>query len=51
MLRLAVQVAASLVLAVVFGRALKAFIWPRTDVPDKSRFVTTNIPNMTKRAG
>ena len=51
MLRLAVQVAVSLVLAVVFGRALKAFIWPRTDIPDKSRFVTTNLRDMGKRAG
>jgi hypothetical protein len=40
-----------LVLAVVFGRALKAFIWPRTDIPDKSRFVTTNLHDMSKRAG
>lgn len=51
MLRLAVQIIVSLVLAVVFGRALKAFIWPRTDAPDKSRFVTTNLRDMSKRAG
>ena len=51
MIRLAVQVAVLLVLAVVFGRALKAFIWPRTDIPDKSRLVTTDLHDMTKRAG
>jgi len=50
MFRLAVQIVVSLLLAVVFGRALKAFIWPRTDVPDKSRFVTTNLHDMRKRA-
>jgi len=50
MFRLAVQLVVSLLLAVVFGRALKAFIWPRTDVPDKSRFVTTNLHDMRKRA-
>jgi hypothetical protein len=51
MFKLAVQIASSLLLAVVFGRALKAFIWPRTDIPDKSRFVTTSVHDMSKRAG
>jgi len=51
MFRLAVQLAVALLLAVVFGRALKAFIWPRTDVPDKSRFVTTNVHDLNKRVG
>ncbi|HZU43691.1 MAG TPA: hypothetical protein VE994_13520 [Terriglobales bacterium] len=51
MFRLAVQVVVSLVLAVVFGRALKAFIWPRSDSPDRSRFVSTNLHDMRKRAG
>lgn len=51
MLRLALQLAVALLLAIVFGRALKVFIWPRTDVPDKSRFVTTNVPDLRKRVG
>ncbi len=50
MFTLAVQILVSVVLAAVFGRALKAFIWPRTDGPDRSRFVTTNVPDLTKRA-
>lgn len=51
MLRLGLQVAVAFILAVVFGRALKAFIWPRTDVPDKSSFVTTSVHDLGKRAG
>ncbi len=51
MFTVVVQVLVSLVLAVVFGRALKAFIWPRTDAPDRSRFVTTSVQDFTKRAG
>ena len=51
MFRLGVQFAVALLLAIVFGRALKAFIWPRTDIPDKSRFVTTNVHDLHKRAG
>ncbi len=50
MFTFAIQVLVSIVLAVVFGRALKAFIWPRTDGPDRSRFVTTNVQDVTKRA-
>ena len=51
MFRLVVQLTVALLLAIVFGRALKAFIWPRTDVPDRSRFVTTNVHELRKRVG